>query len=52
MAEQLWMMMADTQNSEIGMLHDGYLKLYQLSNPILDFDCVLLDEAQVRRLYA
>jgi F-box protein 18 (helicase) len=46
MAEQLWMMMADTRNSEIGMLHDGYLKLYQLSNPILDFDCVLLDEAQ------
>jgi len=46
MAEQLWMMMADTQNSDIGMLHDGYLKLYQLSNPILDFDCVLLDEAQ------
>jgi F-box protein 18 (helicase) len=28
------------------MLHDGYLKLYQLSDPVLDFDCILLDEAQ------
>jgi len=28
------------------MLHDGYLKLYQLSNPVLQYDCILLDEAQ------
>ena len=28
------------------MIHDGYLKLYQLSNPFLAYDCILLDEAQ------
>jgi len=26
--------------------HDYYLKLYQLSNPVLDYDYVLVDEAQ------
>lgn len=26
--------------------HDAYLKLYQLSDPQLDYDCILLDEAQ------
>ncbi|MBF0235702.1 MAG: ATP-dependent helicase [Desulfamplus sp.] len=46
MAKKLWGMMCDEQNDEIGMLHDGYLKLYQLSKPCLDFDCILLDEAQ------
>jgi len=27
-------------------LHDGYLKLYQLSKPVLNYDVILLDEAQ------
>jgi len=46
MAAKLWLMMCDEKNGDIGMLHDGYLKLYQLSNPELHFDCILLDEAQ------
>ena len=28
------------------MPHDGYLKLFQLQNPILDYDIILLDEVQ------
>ncbi|WP_099470671.1 UvrD-helicase domain-containing protein [Stenotrophomonas maltophilia] len=28
------------------MLHDGYFKLYQISNPRLNYDVVLVDEAQ------
>jgi F-box protein 18 (helicase) len=46
MARELWIRMSDTQSEEIPMLHDGYLKLFQLSEPRLPFDCILLDEAQ------
>lgn len=42
----LWKKMIDPNDLEIEMIHDGYLKLYQLSNPIMNFDCILLDEAQ------
>ena len=45
-AKQLWEKMIDSSDKSIGMLHDGYLKLFQLSKPILDYDCILLDEAQ------
>jgi len=45
-ANSLGRLMCDGTNQEIGMLHDGYLKLYQLSGPILPYDCILLDEAQ------
>lgn len=45
-AEDIWEMMCDVDNEDLGMTHDGYLKLYVLSGPILDFDCLLLDEAQ------
>lgn len=45
-ATRLWGMMCDAQNAEVGMLHDGYLKLYQLSRPALRADIVLFDEAQ------
>jgi F-box protein 18 (helicase) len=38
--------MCDGSDDRIGMLHDGYLKLYQLSDPVLNYDCILLDEAQ------
>jgi F-box protein 18 (helicase) len=38
--------MCDRSDDSIGMLHDGYLKLYQLSDPVLNYDCILLDEAQ------
>jgi F-box protein 18 (helicase) len=46
LANRLGRRMCDKTDAHIGMLHDGYLKLYQLSNPALDFDCILLDEAQ------
>lgn len=46
LANRLGRLMCDGTDPRIGMLHDGYLKLYQLSSPILPFDCILLDEAQ------
>jgi len=45
-ANRLGRIMCEGTHPDIGMLHDGYLKLYQLSNPILAYDCILLDEAQ------
>lgn len=46
LANKLGRMMCDGSNPNIGMLHDGYLKLFQLSRPRLNFDILLLDEAQ------
>jgi len=46
LADKLWKIMLSGKDSNVGMIHDGYLKLFQLSNPILGFDCILLDEAQ------
>jgi len=34
------------KEGEIRITHDFYLKLYQLSNPVLPFDYILFDEAQ------
>ncbi|KAL3851875.1 hypothetical protein ACJMK2_015575 [Sinanodonta woodiana] len=46
-AEEIWEKMKDLQNKQVGMSHDGYLKLYQLSKPKLHhYDCILIDEAQ------
>jgi F-box protein 18 (helicase) len=45
-AAYLWQRMQDPHDDTIGMLHDGYLKLFQQSRPVLDVDCILLDEAQ------
>jgi hypothetical protein len=44
-ASRLWARMIDPQD-RLPMLHDGYLKLFQLSNPQLGYGVVLLDEAQ------
>lgn len=33
-------------NRQIDITHDFYLKKYQLSNPVLDFDFILFDEGQ------
>ncbi len=44
--ERLWALMQDPVDRRVPMLHDGYLKLYQLSEPQLRFDVILLDEAQ------
>lgn len=46
LSNQLGRMMCNGTNENIGMLHDGYLKLYQLSKPVLNYDVILLDEAQ------
>src|SRR5690606_9398373 len=33
-------------SGEIGIIHDFYLKKFQLSNPVLDYDYILFDEGQ------
>lgn len=45
-AQVIWNRMCDPTDMQIGMLHDGYLKLFQLSKPRLQYQCVLFDEAQ------
>ena len=44
-AERLWYEMQQG-TEKVPMTHSGYLKLYQLSKPTLNFDTILLDEAQ------
>jgi F-box protein 18 (helicase) len=46
LANRLGRLMCDGSDDQIGMLHDGYLKLYQLSKPLLKYDVIFLDEAQ------
>ncbi len=46
MAKRLWEKMKDVNDSEVGILHDGYLKLFQLARPSTRQDYILLDEAQ------
>lgn len=43
-AEYVWKLMQ--ANDKFPMTHSGYLKLYQLSKPMLPYDTILLDEAQ------
>lgn len=45
-AARLWQAMCDISNEAMPMLHDGYLKLFQLTAPQLGFDTILFDEAQ------
>jgi hypothetical protein len=44
-AETIWEAMTDVESS-FPAEHDCYLKLYQLSQPQLPYDCILYDEAQ------
>ena len=44
--KQIWFDMQDVNNLEVKMIHDGYLKLYQSFMPILNYDYILIDEAQ------
>lgn len=46
LARRTWAMMRDPANTEVPMPHDGYLKLFQLSRPVIRKGCILLDEAQ------
>lgn len=45
-AQRLWQRMCDPTDPAIGMVHDGYLKLFALRQPRLPFDAILFDEAQ------
>ena len=42
----IWEAMQDVTNNEVQMPHDGYLKLYHQSAPLLSYEAVMLDEAQ------
>lgn len=44
-AKMLWEARID-ECSPVVMTHDTYLKLYQLSKPVLNYDVIFLDEAQ------
>jgi superfamily I DNA/RNA helicase len=39
-------LLAKMNNGEIDITHDFYLKKYQLSNPVLEYDYILFDEGQ------
>lgn len=45
-ARLVWARMRDAADRTVGMLHDGYLKLFALSRPRLPYDTILFDEAQ------
>jgi hypothetical protein len=42
----LWERMIDPDDDSVPLGHDGYFKLWALSNPTLPFEFILLDEAQ------
>lgn len=44
-AARVWAQMADPKSS-LPVTHDAYLKLWALSNPVLRYDAIFLDEAQ------
>jgi len=47
LAREVWKRMADPNEREIRMPHDGYLKLFQMDRPVIrGFDVVAVDEAQ------
>jgi len=46
MCRKFWEKMKDSNDMDVNMTHDGYLKLYQLSQPKWEVDLILLDEAQ------
>lgn len=45
-AQSVWKRMRDPQDNEVPMLPDGYFKLWSRTNPELQYDEILLDEAQ------
>ena len=44
--ENTRLFLSKMDKGEIPIIHDFYLKKYQLSNPILDYDYILFDEGQ------
>jgi len=46
-ARNIWAVMSDPKDTRVNIVHDGYLKLFQLSGEMLDeYDIILMDEAQ------
>lgn len=46
LAKKIWKRMTSLDDRDIGMVHDGYLKLYQLKQHQLPYDVILFDECQ------
>ena len=46
LAEKYWTKMQSFKETKVKMTHDGYLKLFQISKPQLNYDYILVDEAQ------
>jgi hypothetical protein len=46
LASDIWGKMRDVQDLSLPMLHSGYLKLYASRHPKIDFDLIMVDEAQ------
>jgi len=47
LARKTWVKMMNTRDKSVFMSHDGYLKLYQISRPMIDnIDGILFDEFQ------
>jgi len=44
-AQKVWLSMID-KNSQMPMSHDGYLKMFHLQRPHLEYDYIMVDEAQ------
>jgi hypothetical protein len=45
--QELWNKMADVKDTSVHLIPDGYVKLMQLSDHKVHFDCILFDEFQV-----
>lgn len=46
LTEELWQRMVDPDDKEVPLGHDGYVKVWALEHPVLEFDYIMLDEAQ------
>jgi len=42
----IWNIMCDPSDPRVGMTHDGYMKLYIMTEPVLNYDYILVDEFQ------
>lgn len=45
-SQRLWNLMSSRDRDDVFLGHDGYFKLWSLSKPQLDFEFILVDEAQ------
>lgn len=45
-AKRVWKRMRDENDNAVGMLHDGYLKMFEIEEEQLPYDVILFDECQ------